>query len=57
MDSTGLEAHERLISEIRDGIADKRRRAQLYLGTEGDREASEKAYAALPNGDWLLQEE
>ncbi|MGD0177408.1 MAG: LUD domain-containing protein [Candidatus Bathyarchaeia archaeon] len=56
MDSTGLEAHERLISEIRDGIADKRRRAQLYLGTEGDREASEKAYAALPNGDWLLQE-
>ena len=56
MDSTGLEAHERLVGKIRGGIADKRRRAQLYLGTEEDREASEKAYAALPNGEWLLQE-
>jgi len=56
MDSTGLEAHERLIKKIRDGLGNKRRRAQLYLGTEDDREASEKAYAALPNGEWLLQE-
>jgi iron-sulfur cluster protein len=56
LDSTGIEAHERLVGKIRGGIADKRRRAQLYLGTEGDREASEKAYSALPNEDSLLQE-
>lgn len=56
MDRTAVEAHEQLISKIRNGIEDKRRRAQLYLGTEGDREESEKAYSGLANGDWLLKE-
>ncbi len=56
MDRPGLEAHARLISKIREGISDERRREQLYLGTEGGREASEKAYADLPNGDALLLE-
>ncbi len=56
MDRPGLEAHERLISKIREGISDKRLREQLYLGTEGFREASEKAYAGLSNGDALLRE-
>lgn len=56
MSESAIEAHEQLITKLRDGIADKKRRAQLYLGTEGDREASEKAYADLPNGNVLLSE-
>lgn len=56
MDKIGVKAHEQLINKITNGIGDKRRRLQLYLGTEGDREESEKAYSALPNGNWLLQE-
>jgi len=56
LDKIGVEAHEQLISKIINGIGDKQRRAQLYLGTEGDREESEKAYSELPNGNWLLQE-
>jgi L-lactate dehydrogenase complex protein LldF len=56
LDKTGIEAHEHLINKIRDGIKNKRLRAQLYLGTEGDREESEKAYSRLPDGDRLLQE-
>jgi len=56
LDKIGVEAHDQLISKIINGVGDKRRRAQLYLGTEGDREESEKAYSELPNGNWLLQE-
>jgi L-lactate dehydrogenase complex protein LldF len=56
LDNVSFEAHERLIREIKEGIADKRRRAQLYVGTESNREASEKAFSTLRNGDWLLQE-
>jgi L-lactate dehydrogenase complex protein LldF len=56
LDKTSIEAHGQLIAKIRDGIEDKRRRAQLYLGTEGDREDSERAYSRLPNTDWLLHE-
>ena len=56
MDASGLQAHERLIQKIREGIANETRRAQLYLGTEDDRDASERAYAKLRNGDVLLRE-
>lgn len=37
-------------------MGNETRRAQLYLGTESDREASERAYAKLPNRDALLRE-
>lgn len=56
MDESATKAHEQLIIKLGDGIADKKRRAQLYIGTEGDREESEKAYADLPNGNVLLSE-
>lgn len=51
-----MEAHERLLSKIRVGLEDKRRRAALYLGTEDDREKCEKAYAEMPDSDALLRE-
>lgn len=56
MDEVGLDAHKRLLEKVAEGISNKRRRTQLYVGTEVDREASEKAFADLPNGDLLLRE-
>jgi iron-sulfur cluster protein len=56
LDGTGREAHDRLISKIREGISNKRLREQLYLGTESFREASENVFAHLPNGEALLRE-
>lgn len=57
MDREGTEAHERLLNKIRVGLEDRRRRTALYVGTEGDREMAEKAYALIPdNGESLLRE-
>lgn len=57
MDRAGAEAHEHLLSKVRAGLADSRRRAALYVGTEGGTEAAEKAYTVIPDrGEALLTE-
>jgi len=57
LDRAGAEADERLLSKVRVGLADRRRRAALYVGTEGGTEDAEKAYAAIPDkGEALLRE-
>ena len=56
MDQVAFQAHERLLTKIREGLQDKRRRAALYLGTEGVRETSEQAYSNLPESESFLRE-
>lgn len=56
LDRQGVEAHNRLISKVREGISDKTLRDQLYVGTESFREASENVFAVLPNREELLRE-
>ncbi len=57
MDRAGTETHERLLSRIRMGLADRRRQAALYVGTEGGTEAAEKAYALIPDKGQALRRE
>ena len=56
MDRTIAEAHDRLISKIRAGLANTEQRTALYAGTESGTEAAQKALAALPDKRALLRE-
>jgi len=56
LDQYATEAHERLLQRIRIGLDDKRLRAALYLGTENNREVSEKAYSETEDSEGLLRE-
>lgn len=56
MDRAGFEAHKKLLDQVRQGLNDKRRRAALYVGTEGGTEASQKTYAQWSQSAELLQQ-
>lgn len=56
MDSSGIEAHERLLERIRVGLQDKPRSDALYRATEGIRELTEKLYSEMEDSEALLQD-
>jgi len=54
LDHTGTEAHKRLLSKVKAGLADAEQREALYTGTEGGTEGAKQAYTEVPDKDALL---